>query len=81
MNGVTELLARTALEDATFGRSQLETFPKLRKTFDHFLIFRAVCNTSSGLESEHLMAGLNEVEEATLWQLRQWLNSHGENVR
>jgi hypothetical protein len=89
MDSVTQLLARTTLEDTTFGRRKLRTenvveaVPKLRKTFDHFLIFRAVCSASSGHHSgsEHLMAGLNEVEEATLWQLRQWLTSHGDNVR
>jgi hypothetical protein len=89
MDGVTELLARTTLEDSTPVRSKLctdnasELVLKLRKTFDHLLFFRTICNITSGhtLGSEHLVAGLYGVREATPSELRQWLRSHGENVR
>lgn len=88
MNDITESLAGTTLEDATSCRSNLhanndvKAVPKLRKTFDHLLFFRTVCDNTSGhnLGSEHLVAGLNEVEEAISTQLRQWLRSHGEKV-
>lgn len=89
-NAITELLASATLEEATIGRSELraddgfQALPKLRKTFDHYLLFRALCSTSSGYnsESDHLTAGLNEVEDATtIWQFKQWLNLHGEKVR
>jgi hypothetical protein len=89
MDRNTELLARTTLEDAPLSRSKVrasdasEAEPKQRRTFDHLLLFRAICSTTSGydLTSQHLSAGLNEVEDATSHELRQWLYSHAENVR
>lgn len=88
MECITELLARTSPENATpigskgYTDNSFEPVHKLRKTFDHCLFFRTICNTTSHtLGSNNLVAGLCGVEQATPAQLGQWLRCHAEKVR
>ena len=76
MNETSELLANASLEDTEasvdkeecFDHTVLKPVLRLRKTFDHFLFFRTICETTSGhtAESEQIVAGLPDAGEVTL---------------
>jgi len=96
MEKITELLERTTLENTNaligkgregqlrvfFADSNLKPIGRLRKTFDHFLFFRTVCETTSGHtpESEQIVAGLSIVDEVSLYHLTEWSLNHAREV-
>ena len=87
MDEITNLLARATIKEAksaTKDRSVVENSKShLRKTFDHFLFFRTICETTSGhnAESEDIMAGLCDVGDANQSELKSWVYNHGNHVR